>query len=174
VSSAAYQEGDPEAVTARYRIHFKPAVKRPDDYEKLMTTMKAAFIRQGKAGIVKARAVEDRLYRDTWQVSGYDLLPKLRGLNIPTLVLSGDHDFIPTDIAAHIAQAIPHARLMVLKDCGHFAYLERPGDVRRAIDDFFGRHRLPSAGRARASVDSAAVKDLQLLTDASARQSSRR
>src|SRR5207247_1029578 len=71
---AAYQAGDPEAVAARYRLHFKPALKRPEDYEKLMARMKAGFISQGKEGIVKARAVEDRLMRDTWDVDGYDLL----------------------------------------------------------------------------------------------------
>ena len=141
VASAAYKEGDPEAVAARYRLHFKPALKRPEDYEKLMATMKAGFISQGKEGIVKARAVEDRLMRDTWQVDGYDLLPKLRTLSIPTLVISGDHDFIPGEIAAHIARAIPNARLVTLKDCGHFAYLECPGEVRNALDDFFRRTR---------------------------------
>jgi proline iminopeptidase len=65
LSSAAYQAGDPEAVTARYRIHFKPALKRPEDYEKLMATMKAGFTSQGKQGILKARAVEDQLMHDT-------------------------------------------------------------------------------------------------------------
>src|SRR6185503_20112523 len=53
-AGAAYQAGDPDAVAARYRIHFKPALARARDYEKLMAAMKAAFIRQGKAGIVKA------------------------------------------------------------------------------------------------------------------------
>jgi proline iminopeptidase len=141
VISAAYQQGEPEAVAARYRLHFKLALKRPGDYEKLMATMKAAFIRQGKEGIIKARAVEARLMRDTWDVGGYDLLPKLRSLSIPTLVISGDHDFIPGEIASHIARAIPNSRLVTLKDCGHFAYLERPGDVRRALTEFFRRER---------------------------------
>ena len=59
VASAAYKEGDPEAVAARYRLHFKPALKRPEDYEKLMARMKAAFISQGKEGIVKARRRSD-------------------------------------------------------------------------------------------------------------------
>src|SRR5437016_7545385 len=99
-----------------------------------MSTMKAAFVRQGKEGIVKARAVEDRLMRDTWKVDGYDLLPKLQTLRIPTLVLSGDHDFFPGEIAAHIARAIPNAQFVTLKNCGHFAYLECPGDVRNALN----------------------------------------
>jgi proline iminopeptidase len=139
MAGAAYKEGDPEAVAARYRLHFKPALKRPEDYEKLMATMKAGFISQGKEGIVKARAVEDRLMRDTWEMDGYDLLPKLRKLNMPTLVIAGDHDFIPLEISEHLARAIPHARLLTLKDCGHFAYLECGAEVRRAFNDFFRR-----------------------------------
>jgi proline iminopeptidase len=141
MASAAYQAGDPEAVTARYRIHFKPALKRPEDYERLMAAMRSGFISQGKEGIVKARAVEDQLYRDTWQLPGYDLLPRLRSLSIPTLVIAGDHDFIPVEVAEHIARAIPNATLVTIKDCGHFAYLERAGDVRNALNDFFRRTR---------------------------------
>jgi proline iminopeptidase len=139
LASPAYKEGDPEAVAARYRLHFKPALKRPEDYEKLMATMKAAFVRQGKEGIVKARAVEDRLMRDTWQVDSYDLLPKLQTLSIPTLVIWGDHDFFPREVAAHIARASPDAQLVTLKDCGHFAYMECPAEVRNAFNNFFQR-----------------------------------
>ena len=140
LASPAYQQGNPEAVAARYRIHFKPALARPQDYEKLMATMKAGFIRQGKDGIVKARAVEDRLMRDTWEVDGYDLLPKLRNLKVPALVIWADHDFIPAEIAEHIARAIPNARLVTMRNCGHFAYLECGSDVRRAFDEFFRAH----------------------------------
>ena len=135
---AAYKAGDPEAVAARYRIHFKPALKRPDHYEQLMKVMKAGFVSQGREGILKARAVEDRLMHDTWEAAGYDLHPRLATLAIPTLVLWGDADFIPADIATHIARAIPKARLVTLRDCGHFAYLECPADVRAALDGFFG------------------------------------
>ena len=142
VKSAAYLEGDPEAVSARYRIHFRPALARLEDYEKLMATMKAGFVSQGKDGIVKARAVEDRLMQDTWERTGYDLMPKLTALKMPSLVIWGDHDFIPIEIATHIAGAIPNARLVTLKDCGHFAYMECPSDVRTALNDFF-RGRSP-------------------------------
>ena len=102
-------------------------------------TMKAAFISQGKEGILKARAVEDRLMADSWSLDGYDLLPKLQTLKIPSLVVSGDHDFIPAEIAEHIATAIPNARLVTLRNCGHFSYLECPADVRSALDEFFRR-----------------------------------
>ncbi len=139
VSSAAYKAGDPEAVAARYRLHFKPALARSQDYEKLMAVMKAGFISQGREGILKARAAEDQLMRDTWDKAGYDLLPSLRTLRIPALVIYGDHDFIPGDIATHIAQAIPSAQMITLDGCGHFAYLECPDEVRMAFQDFFRR-----------------------------------
>ena len=136
VASAAYQEGDPAAVTARYRVHFEHALARPADYEKLIAAMNAAFVQQGKAGILKARAVEGHLMAETWQVESYDLLPKLKALSIPTLVITSDRDFIPVEIAEHIAAAIPGARLATLKNCGHFTYMECPADVRRALTDF--------------------------------------
>lgn len=70
--------------------------------------MRAAAQRsQGRQGIVKARAVEDQLMRDTWQVSGYDLIPQLRGLRIPTLVIAGDHDFIPMPARPASRRRIP-------------------------------------------------------------------
>jgi proline iminopeptidase len=141
VATAAYKGAEPETVAARYRIHFEHALAKSSDYEKLMARMKAGFITQGSQGILKARAVEDRLMLDTWEKDGYDLLPKLGALNIPTIVLVGDHDLIPTEIAAHIALAIPNAQLVTLKNCGHFAYLECGGDVRTAVDAFLQRTR---------------------------------
>jgi proline iminopeptidase len=146
-ATAAYQAGEPEAVVERYRIHFKPALARPEDYEKLMVRMKAGFISQGKEGIVKARAVEARLMRDTWEVPTYDVLPKLRGLGIPTLVITGDQDFIPVEIAEHIARSLPNATLVTIAGCGHFTYLECADQVRSAVDDFFRRTGLSAQTR---------------------------
>ena len=136
IAGDPYQHADPETVAARYRIHFSHALARRDDYEKLMTIMKAQFIHQGSAGIIKARAVEDRLMLETWQDAAYDLLPRLKTLTVPTLVIGGDHDFIPAEIAEHVAQALPNAKLVMIKDCGHFSYLECPDAVHRAVEDF--------------------------------------
>jgi len=135
-NGSAYQQGDPDAVAARYRIHFEHALVRTSDYEKLMTRMDSAFHRQGKDGILEARAVEDQIYRDTWEKPGYDLMPQLAGLHIPTMVLVSDHDFIPVTIGEHIAHAIPGAKLVTLESCGHFSYLECAPQVRHALDTF--------------------------------------
>jgi proline iminopeptidase len=140
MASPAYQAGDPEAVASRYRIHFQPSLKRAEDYERMMARMRAGFLSQGKDGIVKARAVEDQLMRDTWDLAGYDLLPKLAGLGVPTLVIAGDHDFM-VGAAERIAGAIKSSQLVIIKDCGHFAFLECPGEVQDALNGFFARSR---------------------------------
>jgi pimeloyl-ACP methyl ester carboxylesterase len=131
--TAAYKEGDPEAVTAYYCIHFKPALARPKDYEKLIARMRASFT---KEGVLKARAVEDRLMQETWASPDFDLIPKIKTLKIPTLVLSGDHEFIPAATAEHIAQAIPGARLFTLKGCGHFTFMECPVETHGQLDTY--------------------------------------
>lgn len=53
------------------------------------------------------------------------------------LVITGEQDFIPVVVAEHVARAIPNARLVTIKNCGHFAYLECGGEVRAAIDGLF-------------------------------------
>jgi proline iminopeptidase len=135
-AGAAYQAGDPKAVTARYRIHFRPAFAREEPYQRLISTMDAGFRRQGKVGILKARAIEDRLYHDTWAVPDYDLHPKLKSLHVPTLVIGGKEDFIPVEVAERAAAAIPGAKLVLIPNCGHFSYMECPDRVSAAMDSF--------------------------------------
>lgn len=132
VSSAAYQEGDPEAVMAYYRMHFGMTIKRPEHLERVLENMQ--FI---KENVLRERAIENRLYEQTLLLSDFDLTPQLNRLTIPTLVIHGDYDFIPAKFAARIAQSIPGARFVLLQDCGHFAYVESPDKVRKAIADFF-------------------------------------
>jgi proline iminopeptidase len=134
-ATEGYTRGDPDAVAAYYRIHFKAAFRRPSDYERFMATLRRGFT--SAESVLKARRVEDRLMADTWLQDGYDLLPRVASLKVPTLVLYGDHDFIPAFAATHIAQALPAARLVTLKDCGHFTYMECPGPTRDAIEAFF-------------------------------------
>ena len=134
VSSSAYQEGDPEAVAAYYRIHFMVTIRQPEHLEKLLSHMRSSFT---KETILKGRAIENQLYKETWESGEYDLFPRLKGLTVPTLVLHGDYDFVPAECAFHIAQTIPGARFALLKECGHFSYIESPDAVRKAIADFF-------------------------------------
>jgi proline iminopeptidase len=128
-----YKAGEPDAVADYYRVHFRATVRRPEQLEDVVRRLRASFTREG---ILKARAIEDRLVNETWLSGGYNLLPQLKELDVPTVVIHGEQDFIPVECAAHIAEAIPGAQLVVLKGCGHFSFLECPEEMGKAVEDF--------------------------------------
>ena len=128
-----FGRGDLDAEAEYYRLHFRVALRRPERLDELVGRLRATFTPET---VLLARAIEHRLYEDTWASDGYDLHPALRGLDVPTLVLHGAEDFIPVDVAARIAESIPRAQLTVLRDCGHFSYLERPHEVYRSVVRF--------------------------------------
>jgi proline iminopeptidase len=136
-ATARFEAGDLETDAEYYRIHFRATLRQPEQLERVVKSLRLSFTAEG---IRKARAIENRLYDETWLSSEYDLLPKLKRLSIPTLVIHGDYDFVPAVCVEHIAQAIPGAQFVVLKECGHFSYLECPNEVRKAIADFFDNH----------------------------------
>jgi len=129
-SSERFQAGDPEVEADYYRIHFSAALSSPELLEQVIGRLRAHFTAES---VLTARAIEHRLYDQTCRSDGYDLIPKLNALDIPTLVVHGENDLVPVALAAHIAQAIPRARLVVLQDCGHFAYLESPDAFREHV-----------------------------------------
>jgi pimeloyl-ACP methyl ester carboxylesterase len=64
-------------------------------------------------------------------VADYDLIPELRRLRIPPLVIRGERDLVPVDVARQIVSAISGSHLIVPNECGHFAHLEQPDNVGR-------------------------------------------
>jgi proline iminopeptidase len=133
--SAEYAAGDPDTVAERYRIHYTATFRRPEDHlDRLIDALRSSFTPEG---IVKGRAIEDRLMDETLLSPEYNLIPELERLSISTLVIHGDDDVVPVECAARIAHAIPGARFVVLKDCGHFSYMERPDEVRKEMNGFF-------------------------------------
>lgn len=138
LSSTQYQEGDLETDAKYYKLHFKVTLREPEHLTRVIQNLR---LNMNKEGILKARAIEKRLYDETWFLGEYNLLPLLKRIGSPTLVLHRGYDFIPIDIAARIAQAIPEARLVVLEECGHFSYLECPDQVQKEIVDFLANNK---------------------------------
>ena len=74
-------------------------------------------------------ATERDLVKRSWAVPD-----RLAEIDLPTLVLSGDHDMPGFRAwAEEAASAIPGARLDVLEGCGHLLPLEAPNRVAREI-----------------------------------------
>jgi proline iminopeptidase len=133
-SLSAFAEGDLQTRATYYRLYFQPTLRPPVLLDRLVEHLEVGWT---KESVLTARATTGRLFPETVELPGYNLLPELTRLRMPTLVLHGDYDFVPVACAAHIAEAIPGACLVVLRDCGHFSYMERPDEVRAALSEFF-------------------------------------
>ncbi len=65
-----------------------------------------------------------------------DSRPSLAAIACPTLVVVGEQDVLtPPDRAAEITTAMPHARQVVVPDCGHLSTLEQPEVVTQVLVD---------------------------------------
>ena len=76
----------------------------------------------------------------------WDYTKKAVAIRAPTLVIQGDKDFAASpDGARRWAELIPDARLIMLSDAGHLAYIERNDRVLPALDRFFRGNWPPEA-----------------------------
>jgi pimeloyl-ACP methyl ester carboxylesterase len=68
-----------------------------------------------------------------------DSRPMLPGIKCPTLVLVGDSDAAtPPELSKEMADAVPGARLVIVKECGHLSTIEQPQAVNAAMADWLG------------------------------------
>jgi proline iminopeptidase len=124
------EAGDLNAEREYHRLHFAVTVADADLLDRIVERLRTHFTSRTMR---LARAIEDHLYAHTARLPGYDLRPLLRELAVPTLVLHGERDFIPIDVAREVAGAIPGARLVVVPGAGHFTYAEQPDAVHTEV-----------------------------------------
>jgi proline iminopeptidase len=80
--------------------------------------------------------VTGRVLDSVWHSLGdYDLIPRLGGIRRPTLVVHGRDDPIPLASSTAGAKAM-NAKIVVLDDCGHVPYVEKPAQLFAAVDAF--------------------------------------
>ncbi|MDP9176249.1 MAG: alpha/beta hydrolase [Gemmatimonadota bacterium] len=80
--------------------------------------------------------VTGRVLDSVWNSLGdYDLLGQLNQITCPTLVVHGRDDPIPLASSIEGAKAM-NAKLVVLDDCGHVPYVEKPQQLFAAVDAF--------------------------------------
>lgn len=118
-----------------------------EDFHTLSLTVLMAIFHPDRQNDPRLREIGERMIaavglngfkRQTEAIIGRpDSLPGLSSIKVPTLVLVGDGDALtPVDRAQEMAAAIPGARMVVVKDCGHGSTLEQPEAVNRALVDW--------------------------------------
>ncbi|MCC6217186.1 MAG: alpha/beta fold hydrolase [Polyangiaceae bacterium] len=74
-----------------------------------------------------------QIYLDPpWGAAGF--WARLRELEPPALFVWGDRDvLVPSRFARHVERMVPHARSVVLRDCGHVPHFELPETTHRLV-----------------------------------------
>ncbi len=71
-------------------------------------------------------------------LQGWNVMNRLSEIRAPTLVMTGREDFLfPPEHEVELARGIPNAKLEIIECAGHEAPSEQPGQVTRAIRDFW-------------------------------------
>jgi proline iminopeptidase len=140
------KRGQPDAAAALLAVLGRPARDDAHFAEVWMQVLPLYF-----------HAWEPR-YRDAfaqtrWSAAGYnrgnellatfDLRAQLGSIAAPTLVVSGDDDFImPAEICGEaLARGIPNAQYAIIERAGHFPFLEQPAAFDAAVRDWLSRLR---------------------------------
>jgi proline iminopeptidase len=78
-------------------------------------------------------AVSRLMAADTPKI--YDLVPSLRGLPVPALILQGQQDLV-ADSGQQFHALLPNSKLVIVPECGHFPWIEQPQALRTALLEF--------------------------------------
>lgn len=128
VKSPAFIRGDVQAFKRYCELVFKPTLYNIKDISKISLNFSATT--------AKNQIKIEKIFSRQLLEKEYDFRPQLKELHTPTLVIHGDVDPIPLWTAQQTADSIPHAKLLVIKNSGHFSYAEKEREVFLALDSF--------------------------------------
>jgi proline iminopeptidase len=70
----------------------------------------------------------------------YGVFDELASIDIPTLVVAGDHDvFVSVQAAQNLVDGLPNAELVVLENTNHMPTFDNPEDLFTSITEFINR-----------------------------------
>ena len=127
-ANPGFEEGDPTVTEEMHRVIFRTYCHNPEKANLLSLKMSQ------KACVNGAKVYE--LLRQNVLDKPFNLHPNLNLLKIETLVLHGDSDPIPPITAQNIHKSIPNSKYVLMKNCGHFPYVEDPDTYFNVINQF--------------------------------------
>ena len=125
LNSNAFKNRESIAYEKLFRIHFRAAFYDRSLADSLTLTFQPDFAETS----VKLQ----NLFKD---IASYDIYHDLSKINCPTLVVHGDHDNNPLAGSKKIHENIPNSKFVLLKNCGHFPFVETPDAFFKTIRDF--------------------------------------
>jgi len=123
----AFRKRTPDAMASLFRIVFGGSFYDRRYADSLTLTFQSNYS--------SSSAMLQYLFKDQ-TLRQYDLHQKLGTIQCPTLLLGGDHDQVSPDVLQEIHISISSSKLVILKNCGHFSYIECKEDFVAAVKDF--------------------------------------
>lgn len=128
MQSLAFQKRDSKALAEFFKIVFRPTF-----YErKFAKQLTLAF----QPDYSKKSAMLRYLGKD---LTTYDLHAQLATLRVPALVIHGEADPLPHEIAKKLQESLKGSEFVLLKYCGHFPFIEAPQDFVVNVKSFLNR-----------------------------------
>ena len=88
---------------------------------------------------LKAENWDRALWEYTKAQTGSDMKRRLEEIELPILIIHGREDeVVPVKDSIRAAAKLPDVRLVIIEECGHAAYEEKPEQTIEAIKDFLG------------------------------------
>jgi pimeloyl-ACP methyl ester carboxylesterase len=86
----------------------------------------------------QVRQANTKGYRSTMRsYARYDLSDRLREIDVPTLVITGENDsVVPPGVQEELADNISNSRHVIIPNSGHAVSVERPTTYNRVVMDF--------------------------------------
>jgi len=122
-----YKKRDPETMDKFFRILFRGSFYNPRFADSLTLALDTSYA-------TKSRLLA-YLYKDR-ELADYNLFPKLKVVDCPTLIVGGDHDLVTPEANVLLNKSIPGSSLVVLRRCGHFPFVERPDKFFAVLESF--------------------------------------
>jgi proline iminopeptidase len=120
---------NPELMDRYFKIYFKPFFKDSSLSQQLSLGI-------DKNWISNFNVTNDKVWNN---LGHYDIHNQLKNINAPTLIMHGDFSVLSVDGAKEIERTIRNSKLVILKDVGHFPYIEAPKKFNSIVRDFLNK-----------------------------------
>jgi len=76
------------------------------------------------------------------ELSGYDFYPDLKNITCKTLIIHGAYDGMPLELSKKIQGSIANSKLVVIKNAGHFPFIDRQKKYNDIVSHFIYQNKL--------------------------------
>ena len=121
-----FKKGFPETMENFWRVFFRAYFYNPDLADSINLWMRDTTYKQ----------IPGRYAKLGEFFNSYDIRDELKKISCPTLILHGDYDPAPLEWVEPIHENIPESQMLILKNTGHWLWVENQDEVITSIRKF--------------------------------------